>query len=49
MSKRKKWKCLIAIAMSAVMLIPAQMGYAVGRGAESDIEAYAEGQGADTN
>ena len=50
MNKRNKWKCLIAIAMSTVMLIPAQMGYAAETSAtKSGIEVRAENRGADAN
>lgn len=48
MGNKKNWKRLAVLALSAVMLVPAQSAYATGgQTMEPGMEAYAEGRAAD--
>ena len=48
MRKKKNWKRLAALVLSAIMLVPAQSAYATGgQTMEPGMETYAEGRAAD--
>ena len=50
MRDKKNWKRLIALAISAAMLVPAQVGYAMGEQAvESNMETYTESRTDDSD